>query len=297
VDYDRFSEEAPLLRAPLPGFGTVGPLGLVGLVLVLGRRGWPRLLALFVAVYSLSVVLFFVFSRFRMTMMPAIFVLAALAIVELGRRLATARRQRIWAPAARLALWAIVCFAFVNLPVRGNPEGLGYRIAQAIGLPVHPERAAVARFNLGVAYAERAGDAEDPSELLGRAERELRDALAAGVDPVRARIELGKVLARQGRDREAIDEYRAVLAVEPGRWREQHALGILYRRNGVLDNAADAFRRALAVEAHAVSAVALGEVLAEHGRVIDARAAFRRALELEPGNEAAARGLRRTEAP
>ena len=62
LDLYLYRESAPMLRLPLPGFGTVAPLGLLGALLALSRRGWPRALLLFVAVYCGSVVAFFVLS-------------------------------------------------------------------------------------------------------------------------------------------------------------------------------------------------------------------------------------------
>src|SRR6185295_2494428 len=93
VDYHLYREYAPVLRLPLPGFGLLAPLALTGAALALRRRGWPRLLLWLVAAYSSTVVLFFVFSRFRMLVAPALYVLAGLAATELVRR-ARARQVR-----------------------------------------------------------------------------------------------------------------------------------------------------------------------------------------------------------
>ena len=51
LDYYLYRKTAPLLRLPLPGFGLLAPLGLLGALLSLGRRGWPQLLILFTAAY------------------------------------------------------------------------------------------------------------------------------------------------------------------------------------------------------------------------------------------------------
>ncbi len=233
LDYYLYRSRAPVLRLPLPGFGLVAPLGLLGAVLAWRLRGWPRLLVLFVAVYSISVILFFVFSRFRMAMMPAIFILAGHGVAELIRR--------FWRPA--LALLAFF-FVFVNLPVRGLAGSFALRSADAVGLPTRPESSATAHYNLGLTFAAHAGREGGSTELLGLAEVELRKALEQEPNHARIHVELGKVLARQHRNDEAIEVYKQAARLDPYNYRIHHALGLLYRREGDYEAAARAFQRA-----------------------------------------------------
>ena len=298
LDYDLYRERAPVLRLPLPGFGLLAPLGLLGAVLAWRKRGWPRLLVLLVVVYSASVVLFFVFSRFRMAMMPALYVLAAHGALELWRSL----RRCVREPSERrrcavLALLFLVLFGFVNLPVRGREGSRSLAVARALRLPVRVESSATGHFNLGVACAARAKEADDPDRWLALAEEELRLALAQDDRHAGIPIELGKVLARRDRDVEAVEAYLLAAAIEPDNYRIHHALGLLYRRIDDLDRAAAGFSRALQLEPrNAAGAVELGEVLLLLGRRDQAAAAFRHALGLSPGSERALRGLREAEA-
>jgi len=298
LDYALYRRYAPLLRLPLPGFGLVAPLGLLGALLALRLRGWPRLLVAFVVGYSASVVLFFVFSRFRMAMMPALFVLAGLAVTELAALARRARRE----PRARgrllLAATALVAFgAFVNLPVRGAADGWSYRLAAAVGLPRRAESGALAWYNLGLAYAARAEPGPEQAHWLAEAEAALSRALELEPQEVSFHVELGKVLARQHRNDEAIERYRAAERLAPNDYRIAHSLGLLYRRRGELSLAEGAFRRSLELApAHASGAVQLGEVLLEQGRPREAAAAFRQALALRPGDRRAQEGLARAAA-
>jgi 4-amino-4-deoxy-L-arabinose transferase-like glycosyltransferase len=294
LDYAMVRETAPVLRLPIPGFGLVAPLGLLGALLCWRRSGWPRALLIFLVVYSASVVLFFVFSRFRMPMMPALFVLAGFAAVELLRLWSRARDGgEALRRAAAVSALGLLLLAFVNLPVRGAADSLGVRLASTIGLPVRVETSAIGHFNLGVAYAARAKEAEDPAPLLALAESELRRSLEGESRYAQGWVELGKVLARQERNREAIDVYLRAAEVEPGLYRTHHALGLLYRRVGDLVLAVERFRLALRLEPrHAASAVRLGEVLMQQGEPAEAREAFRHALNVSPGNPAATEGLR-----
>ena len=77
------------------------------------------------------------------------------------------------------------------------------------------------------------------------AERELREALRQDPRHPQIFVELGKVLARQGRTREAIASYEGALAIEPRDPAVHHVLGILHRREGDLAAARESFAAAL----------------------------------------------------
>jgi len=293
LDYYLYRETAPVLRLPVPGFGLVAPLALLGAAFCFRRQGWPRLLLLFVVVYSLSVILFFVFSRFRMPMMPALFVLAGHAAVELFQRCRQALADRSGGLRVVSAIgFLLVCFLAVNVPVRAVAGSWSYRLANTLGLPTRLETSSPAHFNLGVAYAALAKESDDAERYLGLAEQELRKALSEEQRFAKVYIELGKVLARQQRNVEAIEVYRAAAETETGLYRVQHSLGLLYRRVDDLASAESAFREALRIHPrHGVSATRLGEVLLERGRPEAAADAFRYALQIAPGDAAALRGL------
>lgn len=293
LDYYLYRESAPILRWPLPGFGVVAPLGLLGAFLLARRPGWPRAVLCVLVVYSTSVVLFFVFARYRVAMMPALFPLAGWAALVLFDRARSALAREgglrsVLIPVAGLA----AAFAFVNLPVRAPAGVWSYRVARALGLPTQAKTTATAHYNLGLAYATEAQDSDAPEQALRRAETELREALRQDRRFAKVYVELGKVLARMGRTAEAIETYEASLGVEPLLWRTHHSLGLLYRRAGDDVRAEAAFRRASELEPRqADSLVELGKLLAETGRPDDAERSYRRALAVAPGSEAARRGL------
>jgi 4-amino-4-deoxy-L-arabinose transferase-like glycosyltransferase len=85
-DFEALRPASPVLRMPLVTFGTVLPLGLIGLYTCL-RHG-PLLMPLFVAGFLASLLPFFVAGRYRLPLAPAMIVLAAvgLADVEPGLR-------------------------------------------------------------------------------------------------------------------------------------------------------------------------------------------------------------------
>ena len=110
-------------------------------------------------------------------------------------------------------------------------------------------------------------------------------------------VELGKVLARQGRNSDALEVYAQAALIEPNDFQIHHAMGILHRRENDLQSSAEAYRRALELQPrHVLSATRLGQVLLESGRYAEATQAFAHALRIDPQNAAAAEGLRRAAA-
>jgi tetratricopeptide (TPR) repeat protein len=128
-----YRRESTLLACDPVGFGLVAPLAAVGLLALAGparggrtgRRG-ALLLATLAAVTCLSVVLFFVFGRYRLAVVPFLLPLAAAGVIELievGFRARAPGSQRAARTALDLALLAGAGLA-VNLPCYSAAEVL-----------------------------------------------------------------------------------------------------------------------------------------------------------------------------
>jgi len=76
---------AGMKHIPLPGFWLVAPLAILGGVLLWRRRAELSLFYLFVALYSIGVIVFFVNARFRLPIIPVLTLFAAYASVSLVR--------------------------------------------------------------------------------------------------------------------------------------------------------------------------------------------------------------------
>jgi Flp pilus assembly protein TadD len=67
-------------------------------------------------------------------------------------------------------------------------------------------------------------------DKLDAAEKALRDSLQYDPGFAQAHYHLGRVLEKQGRDAEAIAEYRAAISRDPAQAEPYYSLGLLYRR-------------------------------------------------------------------
>jgi hypothetical protein len=87
-----------------------------------------RLLVGFVVVYWLSLAAFFLFSRYRIQVVPALLPLAALGVVELGRRLQARDPRRIATAAALAAGAALFSFQTIGHFARDHPRVVEMRL-------------------------------------------------------------------------------------------------------------------------------------------------------------------------
>lgn len=111
-DYQFFREYIPLLRMPLAGILLIVPLAAVGVYLSWSRRRELALLFIFIGAYLISLMAFFISSRYRLGVVPFLGILAGYAAIELWR---IAREDR-----KKLAISAVIFIAtaiFISLPV------------------------------------------------------------------------------------------------------------------------------------------------------------------------------------
>ena len=174
-----------VLRAPLPTFGWLLGPALAGMVVTWRRRD-ARHLAFLCAGFALSVILFFVQSRFRAPIVP---LLAIFAVAGVDGCLRAPRFRR----SALLAM----------LVVGGT--------LSSFRRPVHQEAAlsfALSWQNLGALHA-RTGQTED-------AIRAYRESIRLGPGNALAWRDLGEIFLEAGRPGDAEQALRASLEINPG---------------------------------------------------------------------------------
>lgn len=100
-----------------------------------------------------------------------------------------------------------------------------------------------------------------------------------------ARANLGRLLLRAGRHAEAAEEYRQALQVEPRHLNSLLGLGDALRRQERADEAREVLQRATLIDGRSAPAWdGLGGALAQLGQHAEAEAAFRKAAQLDPQN-------------
>lgn len=248
-------------------FGLVSPLALLGMGLAWARlRARVLPLLAYAALYTISVVPFFVCARFRLPVMPVLLLFAAYAALAVPGLFRGARR-----PLSTLALGAGLLVLANADPYRLEPAVFG---AQALSY-----------LDLGVFYAQKGDFAAAESHLLKAAE------LDPGLPAPHAWR--GRLALERGDFRTAEAELRLATRGDPVLFRDvvtqaQRDLGRLALANGWYDRALAVYTRALALDPRLAGAAAGAGVAAlALGDTAAARGYLEHALEIDPGDRAA----------
>jgi len=231
------ANESAILRLPLPTFGLLLPLAALGAVFA-RHVAAARLLLIFVGVYAGSVILFFNLSRYRIPVLPALFILASMGTLGLAQRV-------------RARAWNVVVPALIFL-------GLAFPV---VFQEVTPPDFGRVRTNMAAAHEMRARDLAardrrlEADALYDLAETEYRRALELRARNPRAQRALRQLLRE-----------RVLLHFEAGDWARAKEraltltttypsdadgfalLGAILLRTGEPERAADALQRSLAID-------------------------------------------------
>ncbi len=278
-------------------FGVLVPLALFGAMTTWPERRRTGILIALVLTYAASVVLFYVFARYRFPIVPFLALFAGAGIAGAPRFVREAPRPVLAATLGVVAVAALL----VNQPIvasdltravtaanlgealsaAGRHEEAVAEYRRAIALrPDWP----VAHYNLGSALNQRGR----PVEAIAEFER----ALALEPDYARARFGLGSALISAGRPRDAIGPLSQAAAEMPDSAEVRRALGIALARENRLREAVAAFSEAVQLAPDSADAHNdLGVALASQGDLAGAAERFARALALRPDFAEARRNL------
>ena len=228
---EQFQQFSWLLRLPLPGYWLIAPLALLGLFLL--RNRWRELSVLYIllGVYLLSLLPFWVTSRYRLPIVGVLVLFAAAGMTHLTRLVRTNRRAAC-KPAAGLAAMAVICWWPMTSPQdTGLERNLAYAYEQN------------GRFDDAIAIYERLKKIERNPEndlylanALGLANRTdealaILDRLSAPQQPADLRqraFNFRGDLARHNKQwEEAEQAYRAALLIDPGDYGAWNNLAIV----------------------------------------------------------------------
>jgi len=227
-----FARYSWVLRLPLLSFGPVFALGLAAMVL-LSRGLAPLSLVVFYFGYAASVILFFVFSRYRIPALPALFPFAGAMLPWLAdyvAQLRNSRAPRRIFPSRLAGGLALVAAAFVVTlyPVHhgtGKTEA-AQSLVNLGSLYYHEGDTARALATFEEALRTKPGHAEASRNLgilllargnIDRAHQLLLDAARAEPANPTTHLFLGRIYSRRGQREAALAEFGKAAALAPGR--------------------------------------------------------------------------------
>lgn len=281
-------------------FGLLAPLALIGAWLAWPDRRRLAIFYLMTVAYAASVLVFYVFARYRLPLVPLLMLFAVFALVTIASRAATLRAELSRLPRGRLAAAAAVLLVVTvaaNWPVLSSTfmraiteNNLGTAL-QAEGRSAD----ALAHFDRAIAIAPDYAPAYNNKGVTLRASGQLQAAIAAYEralatkgDYPDAHYNLANALLEAQQPAKAATHFEIALGSIPDSAGIRNNLGIALAAQGRPADALAAFRAAVAAEPE--SAIAhrnLGDLLADNGQTAEAIAMLTRAASLDPKDYAA----------
>jgi tetratricopeptide (TPR) repeat protein len=259
-----YAEWSPILRSAAPlTFGVI--LGLAAFGIGMTLHEWSRLWFLYAiaATYTLSVVVFYVFARYRLPLVPVLMLLATGGVAAWRAKAARPMRRRALAA-------GVLAAGFAYLPLEDTRAD---RIAHHV--------------NVGNALLE-------DSEAWDQAAASYEMALKVSPQSPAAHLGMGTLMVLRQRPKDAVVHFRTAVDGWPDntdlRLNYASALSALGEHQAALDQLDAAARlRPTDPTAHLLA----GQLLIEWQRADEAIDRYRRALEVAPQNAVARSGLER----
>ncbi|OGS18586.1 MAG: hypothetical protein A2219_04900 [Elusimicrobia bacterium RIFOXYA2_FULL_50_26] len=311
IDYYFIKDRSFLFNIPLLSFGIICPLAILGIFFTLRDKSQKvTLLRYFVIASFLSVILFYVFSRYRLQGVPFIIIFAAAALSRVGRFYREKRGKTLVAVA--IALAALVWLSHYDTAV--TTPGLGYDVTatmymdkgdfekaaeyfrQAIGkkpnnlsvqLKLHSN---LARCYFELAqYGRAAAEYDAALEILRRngppSDKQAEAAMQMG---------LGFIFQRTREYDKAVAIFEEVRDKDPGRLDVRVTLANIYKKQGKLKSAVEEFDYVLSIDtANIVACNNLANIYRDTGKFAEARRYYQRCLEIAPGNPVVTKNVER----
>jgi tetratricopeptide (TPR) repeat protein len=268
-------------------FGILAPLAVVGAWLT--RRRWRELWLLYAMTLALafSVSLFYVFGRYRFSLVPLLALFAGAGIVGF----LSLCRQRAGRPLVTATIVLVAAGVFVNWPIYGisGPGAGGYnnlsnaffkqgKVKEAVqaalrAIELRPDYG-VAHFNLGNLYSNQ-GE-------LDLAQRHFEKAIGIYPNYAPARNNLGQLLVERGDLASGIELFRRAIELDPKLPGPHFNLGLALAKQDRVVEAVSLFEEAVRLDSESTEAhFYLATVYAALGRYEEAAKYFSEALRLK----------------
>ena len=269
-------------------FGLLAPLALVGLVLSWRDRSRLVLLYAMLGAYGASVVVFYVFARYRLPLVPLLLLFGAAGIAALPQWL---NRQGS-VEKSGLAVGAAALAVFCNWPVLSTP--LMKAITETnLAVALHAEgrtEEAAAHYRRAIElqpdYAPAYNNLGVMQRAAGRVDEAIatyRQALSLRGDYPDAHYNLANALLAQDKLQEAAEHFAIALRSIPDSAGAANNLGIALAAQNRPNDAVAAFRAAVSAEPNSpIARRNLADALSSAGQVPEAIAEFERAMVLDP---------------
>ncbi|HED66399.1 MAG TPA: tetratricopeptide repeat protein [Planctomycetes bacterium] len=250
ADFETTASEVPLLRGPLPTFPLVLVLAAASLVLVRWNRELGLVAIAGAAIFA-TVVAFYVFSRYRLSIVPVLIVFAA----ALPRALVTQLEDR-------------------NLPRLAGALVVGGLAWGITSRDVWEGSRSMLHYNRALYAIEH----DAPDEVPAHLERALE------LDPCNwyALLLRAQLAAKAGHGDAARSDFERAIACAPGAAEPRYKLGLFLLARNDLEGARAAFESALQAEPFDVAVVKLAETESRLGQLDAARARLDALIERRP---------------
>ena len=272
-------------------FGVLVPLATLGVIVSWPQRRRLRIIYALPIAYAASVVMFFVFARYRYPLVPWLLLVAALPFDASAREplagLLSRGPRRLLVAAALVAAIALANWPLLSpslmMAITENNLGTALqdhrRYDEAIA---HHDRAIAMRPDYAPAYNNR-GAALRAAGRLDEAVASYRKALELKPDFASASYNLANALLEQGKSSDSAESFRRALRDNPASVEAHNNLGIALAQKGDVNGAIEAFQTALKIDERSVHAHRnLGNLLFDLGRRSEAVRHLERAIELAP---------------
>jgi Flp pilus assembly protein TadD/4-amino-4-deoxy-L-arabinose transferase-like glycosyltransferase len=256
-DYNFMKIHSWILRNPIVNFGTVAPLSLLGIIVLLRRARRLYFIYAFLLSYFAASIAFFVCARYRSPALPVLCMFAGGAAAYLIGLLKSGRFLRVLLCAGALVPLALV----VNVNLTGE----------------HPPDLAQSYTQVGKVYVER-GDDASAADCFARA-------IASNPNWAEAYEQLGLLRMKQQNKQEAERLLLKAVEILPGLASAHRALGMLYLSLGNLSAARVSVSQAIIhapylEDSHNI----LGSIERQEGNREQAISLFRQEIEINPTN-------------
>jgi tetratricopeptide (TPR) repeat protein len=283
-------------------FGVLVPLAALGVIVTWPSRGRLWVVHAMAIAYAASVVMFFVFARYRYPLVPFLLLFAAAGVAGAARfwRVGTnlqvcpetfgpvsRRRQIVAVPVV------LVAVILANWPLL-SPELMRAITENNLGTALQDQK----RFDEAIAHHQRAialqpdyapahnnlGAALRAAGRLDEAVAQYQRALALKPDFGSASYNLANALLEKGQAGASVDQFRKAIEASPDSVQAHNNLGIALAAKGDTAGAIAEFRAAIAIDDTSVQAHRnLGNLLVDLGARAEGMAHLERAVQVAPG--------------